>query len=197
MNMSEIIFRENGHHYATDFLNWTDGVDAMLKPTDDAPLPHVLVHVANMTSTPYGIAPGGMLLINPDLKEVPDFFGFICADEELGKYFGPKIFKGTPFEEAPVFKADIKIEINFPGNVVVKISVAGHLCELELSHFDAARYYNRDPFPMPFRQNVVEAKANSATFKWDGRILGGELPSTGLGTGLPACYSPTGMYIME
>ena len=85
--MSEIIARKSGAHYATDFLSWTDGVDALLKPSDDAPLPHVLVHVARVTNTPWGIAPAGMLLINPDMKEVPDFFGFVCADEELGKYF--------------------------------------------------------------------------------------------------------------
>lgn len=188
--------RKNGEHYSTDFLAWTDGVDAMLKPSDDAPLPHVLVHVARITNTPWGHAPAGMLLINPQMKEVPDFFGFICAYEELGKYFGPKIFKGTPFEHAPVFKAEINIDVSFPGNVRARIAVDGHLCELEMSDFDAAQYYNREPFPMPFRQNVIEAKANSATFKWDGQIIGGVLPSTGLGDGLPACYSPTGMYFM-
>lgn len=195
--MSEIIARKSGAHYATDFLSWTDGVDALLKPSDDAPLPHVLVHVARVTNTPWGIAPAGMLLINPDMKEVPDFFGFVCADEELGKYFGPKIFKGTPFEQAPVFKANINIHVDFPGNVRATIEVAGHVCELEMSSFDAAQYYNRDPFPMPFRQNVIEAKASSATFKWNGKIIGGALPATGIGSGLPACYSPSGMYFME
>ncbi len=189
--------RNSGTHYATDYLSWTDGVDALLKPSADAPLPHVLIHVAAITSTPWGMAPGGMLLINPELKEMPDFFGFICADEELGKYYGPKIFKGTPFENAPVYKADIKVEVKFPGNVYARIEVDGHLCELEMNSFDEAKYYNRDPFPMPFRQNVVEARAASATFKWDGRIIGGELPETGIGSGLPACYSPNGMYIIE
>lgn len=195
--MNNITIRKKGENYATDFLSWSDGVDALLKPSDDAPLPHVLVHVARITNTPWGMAPAGMLLINPDMKEMPDFFGFICADEELGKYFGPKIFKGTPFENAPVYKADINIEVNFPGNVTAKIAVANHLCELEMSSFKPAQYYNRDPFPMPFRQNVIEAAATSATFKWDGKIIGGHLPSTGIGSGLPACYSPSGMYFIE
>ncbi len=195
--MKDIITRNNGLHYATDFLAWTDGVDAMLKPSEDAPLPHVMVHTARTTSTPWGNAPGGMLLINPDMKEVPDFFGFVCAAEELGKYYGLKIFKGTPFENAPVFKGNIEMNITFPGNVSVRIEVAGHICELEMSDFEPAQYYNRDPFPMPFRQNVVEAKAKSATFKWDGKIIGGVLPKTGIGSGLPACYSPSGMYFIE
>jgi hypothetical protein len=195
--MNNLITRNYGQHYTTDFLSWTDGVDAMLKPSEDAMLPNVLVHTARFTNTPWGIAPGGMLLINPDMKEIPDFFGFICANEALGAYYGPAIFKGTPFEQAPVYKADITVNVEFPGNVSVKIAVAGHICELEMSDFDPAQYYNRAPFPMPFRQNVIEAKAKSATFKWDGRIIGGVLPATGIGAGLPACYSPAGMYIIE
>lgn len=194
---SPVIKRGSGEKFGADFLSWHDGVDAMLKPTPDSPMPHVLVHVARMTNTPWGMAPGGMLLINPELKEVPDFFGFICADEELGRYYGPKIFMGTPFEQAPVYKADISITGNFPGNLVVTIETAGHLVELELSDFDPAVFYERVPFPMRFHQKVIEAAAKSATFKFDGKIIGGQLPSTGIGAGLPACYSPAGIYLAE
>jgi hypothetical protein len=124
--MSELTLRaNNGAHYKTDFLSWFDGIDAMLKPTPDAPLPNVLVHVARITKTPAGMTPGGMLLINPDNKEMPDVFGFICEDEELGKYYGPKIFKGTPFEHAPVLKANISMEVDFPNKVSTRIEVAG------------------------------------------------------------------------
>ena len=91
--MSEIIIRKNGNHYATDFLNWTDGVDAMLKPNNDAPLPHVLVHVANITSTPHGIAPAGMLLINPDLKEVPDFLDLYVQMKNWANILAQKFLK--------------------------------------------------------------------------------------------------------
>ncbi len=192
--MSELTLKANGGaHYQTDFLSWMDGIDTMLKPTPDAPLPNVLVHVARITKTPVGMAPGGMLLINPDNKEVPDLFGFICTDEELGKYYGPKIFKGTPFEQAPVLKAEIDIQIDFPGKVSTTIHVAGHVIELELSEFDEARYYHRVG-GMPFTQNVIEACAHKAVFKFDGRVLGGELPPEGIGGGLPAVYSPSGLY---
>ncbi len=194
--MSELNLRANGGaHYKTDFLSWFDGIDAMLKPTPDAPLPNVLVHVARITKTPAGMTPGGMLLINPDNKEMPDVFGFICEDEELGKYYGPKIFKGTPFENAPVLKAVISVEVDFPNKVSTKIEVAGHVIELELSEFDEAQYYNRVG-GMPFTQNVVEALAHKAVFKFDGRILEGELPPGGIGGGLPAVYSPSGLYYM-
>ena len=47
---------------------------------------------------------------------------------------------------------------------------------------------------MPFTQNVVEALAHTATFKFDGRVLEGQLPESGIGGGLPAVYSPAGIY---
>ncbi len=194
--MSEFTLRaNNGAHYKTDFLSWFDGIDAMLKPTPNAPLPNVLVHVARITKTPAGMTPGGMLLINPDNKEMPDLFGFICEDEELGNYYGPKIFKGTPFENAPVLKANISVQVDFPNKVSTRIEVAGHVIELELSEFDEAQYYNRAG-GMPFTQNVVEALAHKAVFTFDGRVLEGALPPDGIGGGLPAVYSPSGLYYM-
>ncbi|MBK9328861.1 MAG: hypothetical protein IPM95_05975 [Sphingobacteriales bacterium] len=192
--MSELTLRApGGDHYQTDFLSWFDGIDAMLKPAPDAPLPNVLVHVARITKTPVGMTPGGMLLINPENKEMPDLFGFICEDEELGKYYGPKIFKGTPFENAPVLIAKIFVYNDFPRSVHTKIEVAGHIIELELSEFDGAQYYYRTG-GMPFTQHVVEAAAHKAVFKFDGKLLGGELPPDGIGGGLPAVFSPSGMY---
>ena len=194
--MSNFTMKGNGgKHYKTDFLSWFDGIDAMLKPTPDAPLPNVLVHVARITNTPWGMTPGGMLLINPDNKAMPDVFGFIAEDEELGKYYGPKIFKGTPFENAPVLKANISITVDFPNIVSTKIETAGHVIELELSNFDEAQYYNRAG-GMPFTQNVVESLAHTAVFKFDGKVLEGELPPGGIGGGLPAVYSPAGLYYM-
>jgi|GEM_PF-6396600 len=47
---------------------------------------------------------------------------------------------------------------------------------------------------MQFRQEVVEARAKKAVFKFNGVKLQGRLPFTGLGGGLPACYAPTGIY---
>jgi len=52
----------------------------------------VLVHTARMVNTPWGICSAGMILINPALKEVPDFFGFVAENEELGKYYGDLIY---------------------------------------------------------------------------------------------------------
>ena len=67
------------------------------------------------------------------------------------------------------------------------------MIELELSNFDEAQFYHREG-GMPFTQNVVEALAHTATFKFDGRVLEGQLPESGIGGGLPAVYSPAGIY---
>lgn len=191
------IIKRNGANYAQEFMAWMDGVDAMLKPTPDSPLPHVLVHVAREVITPLGSCAAGMLLLNPDLKEVPDLFCFIAEDPEIGGYFGPKIFAGTPFEQAPVFTAAIRVNSTFPGKVVADIHVDALIpydITLEMSNFDPAQYYDR-PGGMPFRQNVIEAKANTAKFIINGRDVSQPLPPEGIAGGLPACYSPAGLYI--
>jgi len=192
--MSALIKR-TGQNFSTAFLSWHDGVDAMLKPTPDSPMPNVLIHVARMVNTPLGICSAGMILINPQNKEVPDFFGFVAENKELGQYYGTNIFKGTPFEQAPVFKAEISLRVDFPNKVKAKIVAAKHTIELELSDFDTAQYYDR-PGGMPFHQNVIEAKAKKAVFKFDRKMIAGELPPEGLAGGLPACYAPTGIYFI-
>lgn len=64
--------------------------------------PDLIVHVAEMVHTPVGSAPSGMILIHPDPEAPPELVGFISPVPAVGAYFGPRIFAGTPFEEAPV-----------------------------------------------------------------------------------------------
>ncbi|NLH41470.1 MAG: hypothetical protein GX448_06485 [Planctomycetes bacterium] len=187
------IYKRTGRHYAVDFLAWHDGVDALLKPSPDSPMPNVLIHTARMVCTPMGICQAGMILINPANKAVPDFFGFVAEDLDIGRYFGPRIFKGTPFENAPVHLARMQFDIDFPGQVACTVEAAGHVIELSLGEFDEARFCHRPP-AMPFTQNVVEARARKAVFTFDGRVIPGTLPPDGLAGGLPACYAPTGLY---
>ena len=187
------IIKRNGQQFAVDFLAWYDGVDAMLKPGPDSPLPNVLIHTARIVSTPMGLCKAGMILVNPQNKAMPDFVGFVAEDVEMGRYFGPRIFKGTPFENAPVHQAEMVFGIDYPNTVTVSVTAAGHVIELELSRFDAAQYYHRPP-AMPFTQDVIEAQAHKAVFRFDGKVIPGELPQTGLAGGLPACYAPAGLY---
>ncbi|MCL6097742.1 MAG: hypothetical protein M1391_04120 [Bacteroidetes bacterium] len=55
------IIKRTGQNFSTAFLSWHDGVDAMLKPTPDSPMPNVLVHAARMVNTPFGICSAGIL----------------------------------------------------------------------------------------------------------------------------------------
>ena len=187
------IYKRTGEKFAADFLAWHDGVDAMLKPAPDAPLPNVLIHTARAVNTPIGICKGGMILMNPDNKDMPDFFGFVAEDPEMGKYFGPRIFKGTPFEGAPVYQAEMNFDIDFPQKVTCTVKADGHVIELELTGFDDAKYYHRPPV-MAFTQNVIEARAHEAVIRFDGNIIPDQLPAEGLAGGLPACYAPAGLY---
>jgi len=41
----------------------------------------------------------------------PLVFGFVGTDANVGAYFVPHIFAGTPFEQAPVLNASIEIDI--------------------------------------------------------------------------------------
>lgn len=185
----------SGDGFGVDYLSWHDGIDALLKPSAGAAMPHVLVHVARLANTPVGICSAGMVFIDPATTGTPLFAGFVAEDEALGRYVGSRVFKGTVFEDAPVHKAAFEFDIRFPGPVACRIETAGHVIELELSDFGKAVYYDRPP-TMPFRQNVVEARAGNAVFRFDGTTIAGELPPAGIGGGLPACYAPTGLYIV-
>jgi len=41
-------------------------------------------------------------LLLPGADGTPILSAFVSEDEEVGHYFGPHIFAGTPFENAPV-----------------------------------------------------------------------------------------------
>jgi len=186
-----------GTGFGVDYLSWHDGIDAMLKPTPDAPLPNVLIHTARIVNAPPGVCQAGMILINPDNKPTPDFFGFVTEDPVIGKYYGPRIFKGTPFENAPVVKAKITSVVEYPDRVYTKIKTEKHVIELELTQFEPAKFCDRPANPFAFHQYVVEAQAKKAIFKFDGKVIPGELPSSGIAGGPAACYAPTGLYIVE
>ncbi|MBN1509927.1 MAG: hypothetical protein JW955_23980 [Sedimentisphaerales bacterium] len=48
----------------------------------------------------------------------------------MGRYFGPRIFKGAAFENAPVHLAEMRFDIAFPGTVACRVEAAGHVIEL-------------------------------------------------------------------
>lgn len=77
-----------------------------------------------------------------------------------------------------MIESAISLHLDTPYLVSTRIEVAGYVVDLELSKFDAAKYYNLVG-GMPLYQNMVEAFAHKAVFKFDGKYLEGEMPIHG------------------
>lgn len=154
--------------------------------TNGAEQPKLSVHVARMVHPPVGSVPSGMILIQTDPAGVPELRGFISSDPAVGGYFGPKIFAGTPFENAPILGARISVEEG-PGSVTSTIEVAGKKIVGVLSGLAALDKIDRAPSGMtPFRQESLEAAASQASLDVDG--------AHGTTGGPWAVVSPAGIY---
>ena len=178
------------------WMSWEGGVDLAAKTSADLVQPNVIVHVARVVHTPFGSAPAGMLLYQPDPAGAPEVAGFVCADEAIGAYFGPHIFEGTPFENAPVLKADIKITGEpRKGFVGSKIQVGRVTFEVELEDLGQLYLVSRKPSDAtPFHQQGVECVADLATLKVNGRPVEIVVPEVGLSGGPGAVWAPCGVY---
>jgi len=99
------------------WMSWDGGIDLVAVTSPDlsaggsAQMPNVIVHLGRMVNTPVGNAASGMILWQPDPAAMPAVMGFVSTNETVGKYFGPNIFAGTPFEQAPVLNATFDIQI--------------------------------------------------------------------------------------
>jgi hypothetical protein len=178
----------------SSWMSWEGGVDLTAATKEGLAMPNVIVHVARMVHTPVGSAPAGMVLWQPDPGAAPAVMGFLSPNAAVGAYFGPKIFAGTPFENAPVVAADISVEVT-GGSAVSVVKVGGVTFEVELSGTGALERFHRPPAPMtPFSQDVIEASATAAALKVNGTPVGIVLPPSGIGGGAAAVFSPAGQY---
>lgn len=178
----------------SSWMSWEGGVDLTAATSGSLAMPNVIVHVARMVHTPAGSAPAGMVLWQPDPGAAPAVMGFISPNATVGAYFGPKIFAGTPFENAPVLAGDISVE-DTGGRAVSVVRVGGVTFEVELSGTGALERFHRPPAPMtPFSQDVIEATASSAALKVNGIPVGIVLPPSGIAGGAAAVISPAGIY---
>jgi len=175
------------------WMSWEGGVD-LVALAPGASQPTIIVHVARLVHTPVGSAPSGMILLQTDPQAQPEVMGFVSADPVVGRYFGPRIFAGTPFENAPVLDASIEIAVADDA-VSAIVQVAGRRLVSTLSGLGALESIIREPAAMPpFRQMVVEAPAARAELTIDGEPVAIVLPPFGITGGPPAVWSPTGIY---
>lgn len=121
--------------------------------------------------------------------------GFVCPDPAVGAYFGPRIFAGTPFEQAPVLAAKIEVRVEAPQQVSARVEVGGHVLETRLSALGAVEGIQRDPIATaPFVQQGLEAVAGRAQLFVDGVEVAIHLPPHGPTGGAPAVWAPAGVY---
>lgn len=179
----------------TEWMSWDAGIDVAGFTRSGLATPNLLVHVARAVHTPFGSAPAGMILWQPDPDAAPVLAGFVCTDPTVGGYFAPRIFAGTPFERAPLYAARIGVCVDLPNAVAARIDVAGHVLEVTLTELGAVELVQRAAgAPLPFAQQGLEARAGRAEVKVDRVPIALTVPPLGLGGGPAAVWSPAGIY---
>jgi len=178
----------------TKWMSWEAGVDLVAVTSPDLQMPNVIVHLGRMVNTPVGNAPSGMIFWQPDTNAMPLVFGFVGTDATVGAYFGPNIFAGTPFEQAPVLDASIDIQIG-ETSAYAKCVTGDYTFEVEMSEFSDPYLIDRQPSAMPpFYQQGVEIHAKKATLKVNGETIDIIIPPVGISGGPASVVSPNGVY---
>lgn len=174
-------------------MSWVGGVD-LVGMTEGAEQPNYIIHVASWVTTPLGSGPAGMILIQPDPSGPPELMGFISSNPETGAYFGPKIFAGTPFENAPVLEADISVD-STPDSVTSRIKIGDQEIVCVLSKLGELEKIEREPGAMtPFSQQGLEAPAGEAKLTINGKEVPVTVPPIGITGGPGAVSTPAGIY---
>lgn len=178
----------------TKWMSWEGGVDLVAVTSPDLQMPNVIVHLGRMVNTPVGNAPSGMIFWQPDTNAAPLVMGFVSSDPNVGAYFGPNIFAGTPFEQAPVLDAQIEIKTT-PTSSYSKCVVGGFTFEVEMSDLSAPYLINREPSVMPpFYQQGVEMSCGKTVLKVNGEVINIIIPPVGITGGPASVVSPNGVY---
>lgn len=176
------------------WMSWEAGVDLVAVTSPDLQMPNVIVHLGRIVNTPVGNAASGMILWQPDPQAMPAVMGFVSTNKEVGAYFGPNIFAGTPFEPAPVLDATIDISID-SFQAIAKCVVNGFTFEMEMSDFGDPYLINRQPSAMPpFHQQGVEIHAKKVSLKVNGETINIIIPPVGITGGPASVVSPNGVY---
>jgi len=178
----------------SNWMSWEGGMDLVAVTAPDLQMPNVIVHLGRMVNTPVGSAASGMILWQPDPNAAPAVMGFVSTNATVGNYFGPNIFAGTPFEQAPVLDATITIAIQ-ADSATAKLEVAGFVFEVEMHDFSDPYLINRPPATMPpFHQQGVEIHAKSVSLKVNGEPVSIIVPPVGITGGPASVVSPNGVY---
>ncbi len=177
----------------SSWMSWEGGVDLACMTKPGLAAPNLILHVARVVHTPLGSAASGLVVWQPDPAAAPTVFGFVCDKPEVGAYFGPHIFAGTPFEKAPVLPAKITVEVT-QEKASSRIEVAGHVFVVILSGLAPAQLVDRAPMAMPFHQLGIESAAATVAVTIDGKAVAVIVPPADPVAGPAAVYAQTGLY---
>jgi hypothetical protein len=176
------------------WMSWEGGIDLVAVTAPDLQMPNVIVHLGRMVNTPVGNAASGMILWQPDPNALAAVMGFVSTNHDVGKYFGPNIFAGTPFEQAPVLEASIAIAIT-KERAISKCIVGDYTFEVEMSDFSDPYLIDRKPSAMPpFYQQGVEIHAKKVSLKVNGKPIDIIIPPVGITGGPASVVAPNGVY---
>lgn len=178
----------------SNWMSWEGGIDLAAVTSPDLQMPNVIIHLGRMVNTPVGNAASGMILWQPDPNAMPAVMGFVSTNAEVGKYFGPNIFAGTPFEQAPVLEAKIDIHIT-SDKAISTLVVGSYTFVVEMSDFSEPYLIDRKPSAMPpFYQQGVEIHAKKVFLKINGEVINIIVPPMGITGGPASVVSPNGVY---
>ncbi|RYX85936.1 hypothetical protein EON83_04050 [bacterium] len=177
------------------WMSWIGGVDLVAATAPDLEMPNVIVHIANLVTTPVGAAPSGLILL-PNFEDAtapPTLMGFVSGDETVGAYFGPNIFAGTPFESAPVLRAQISTKVSAT-EASARIEIGDLLIETNFFDLENSEVIHREPGGLPFYQQGVEQRAGRVELRVNGTVHGIFVPPIGMTGGPGAVVAPCGLY---
>jgi hypothetical protein len=178
----------------SQWMSWEGGVDLVALTSADIQMPNIIVHLGRMVNTPVGNAASGMIFWQPDANAAPLVMGFVSTNEKVGQYFGPNIFAGTPFEQAPVLNASIEIDIT-DSTAYSKCVVGNYTFEVWMTDLSKPYLINREPAAMPpFWQQGVERSCGHTILKVNGQTIDIIIPPVGITGGPASVVSPNGVY---
>jgi len=178
----------------TRWMSWEGGVDLCGATSPGIATSNVVVHVGRVVQTPAGSASSALILFAPDPAKAPDFLAFVTTDEKVGRYLGPNIFAGTPFEKAPVVIGTFEVTTQAKG-VGAKVTAGGRVFETWLSELGPTELVRREPASgSPFWQLGVEAAAARTSLRVDGKEIALHVPKAGISGGPAAVSAPAGLY---
>ncbi len=177
------------------WMSWIGGVDLVGATSPELEMPNVIVHLANLVTTPVGAAPSGLVLLPnfDDASAPPMLMGFVTGDEAVGAYFGPNIFAGTPFEAAPVLRAQISTQIS-GSEASARVEVGDTLIETHFFDLENTEIVHRAPGGLPFFQQGVEQRAGRVELRVNGIVRGVFVPEISMTGGPGAVVAPCGLY---